>query len=227
MTQPVQEPNPNRDLSGLGWGERQLARRPAPVSGGTFSVPCFRAYLYNASGPTVSDNDQGYLIFDRWQTSDSAVITSGGWIAGSPDRIVEVDILERGLYAFTIQLDFNATFNPGDEIYLAIEDAGSTYTGPPMVGQVAQSKGGDGTTGLWSWTHIQSFPPIWVNDTGGANANAGQGPDLPQVKMALFNLTGSSITVSEAYLEIHQIWAFDYDTLRANDANHGAIQAQA
>lgn len=30
MTAPVQEPSSQRTLSGLGWGERQLARRPAP-----------------------------------------------------------------------------------------------------------------------------------------------------------------------------------------------------
>lgn len=200
---------------------------PIPTSVGV--VPCFRAYYYNAATLAISNNSDANLRFDRWQTSDVTIFDAAPyWIAGTPDYIERVDILERGLYAFTIQVNFNATLNAGDEIGISIEDAGTTYTGPPMNIQSAAIKAGDGTTGSWSWTHIQSFPPIWANDSGGANANIGQSPDLPQVKIKMFNLTGSSINIDEAYLEIHQLWAFDYDTLRSGGtATTGAIQSQA
>lgn len=181
-----------------------------PITVGTF--PCFRAYNY-AAGFTISNNTDAFLRFDRWQSSDTSIIAGGGWQSATPDYINEVDVLERGLYAFTIMVDFNATLNAGDEIGLSIEDAGATYTAPPMNIQSAAIRAGDGTTGLWSWTHIQSFPPIFVSDTGGANAVAGAGPDLPQVKIKMFNFTGSTITISESYLEIHQLYAFDYETI--------------
>jgi len=212
MTRPIFEPSTSRTEAKLGYGSNQLFRRPAPVSATSF--PCFRAYAYNLAAQTITNNNTAYARFDRWQSTDTAVINSAGWVPATPDYIVEIDILERGLYAFMFATNFSGGgLNAGDEIGFALEDAGTTYAEPPQLIQSAAIKAGDGSTGMWSWTHIQSFPPIWVNDTGGANVAPGQGPDLPQVKLSIYNATGATITLADQMFEIHQLSAFDYETI--------------
>lgn len=211
MTRPIFEPTLQRTDARLGYGQSQLFRRPAPTLGTT--IPCFRAYGYDVV-QTITNNNTGYVRFDRWQSSDTAVINSGGWLPGTPDYIDEIDILERGLYAFMFATNFSGGgLNAGDEIGFALEDASTTYAEPPQLLQPASFKAGDGSTGMWSWTHIQSFPPIWVSDAGGANVTPAQGPSLPKVKLSMFNLTGATITLDTQMIEVHQLLAFDYETI--------------
>ena len=191
---------------------------PVKVSSSGGNFPCFRAYAYNTV-QTITNNNAGYARFDRWQSSSTSVINSAGWVAGTPDYIDEIDILERGLYAFMFAVIFTPSA-AGGEIGFALEDASTTYAEPPQLIQSSANKAGDGSTGAWSWTHIQSFPPIWTGDTGGANQDAAHGPALPKVKISVFNKTGGNITLDTQMLEIHQLRSFDYATI-------GSVQSQA
>lgn len=176
-------------------------------------TPYFRAYQF-AQSNVITNNSDAFIRFDRWQTSDAAIMNSNGWIAGTPDYIDTVDCKVRGLYAVTLQVNFTPWGTAGGEIAFSIEDAGATYTEPPTVSMVASAKAGDGSTGFYSWTHIQSFPPIWSEQTTDTLA-----PDLPSMKFKMFNRESRTITTGLAMVEIHLLYAFDYEPL--------AIQSQA
>ncbi len=178
------------------------------------TIPCFRAYQFNQWNTILNNNDD-YLRWDRWQISDSAAFTAGGWVAGSPDYIIGCTCLERGLYLFHVFVDVSPL---GGKIGLSIEDDGGTYTGPPTVILDNTNRAGDGTTGSLSWTTVMSFPPIWLEQT-----SADLAPDIARPRIKLLNLTGVTISTqtSETMLEIHRLQAFDYGL------NAGTIQSQA
>lgn len=78
MTQPIQEPSTSRSVSGLGWGERQLARRPAPpAAAGTGLSFCYAA----KNSVSVTGLADSFYIADfstgtTFKTNDGTVFPS-------------------------------------------------------------------------------------------------------------------------------------------------------
>lgn len=120
MTQPVQEPNAQRDLSGLGWGERQLARRPAPPNAQgqiVFAVKVFEDDV------AVSTGD-GKFIFEIPEDADNAqLVTVEGFVStASSSGGLSVQIRNEGV---ADMLSVPLTIDQGDE---NSKDAATPYT---------------------------------------------------------------------------------------------------
>lgn len=181
-------------------------------------IPCFRAYQYDIV-QQINDNNAADLRFDRYQNSHPTIFDTG-FVPGTPDYIDTISILERGLYLFHVFADpQRSSGSPAlaGKIGLSIEDSASTYTGPPGIILDNTNRAGDGTTGALSWTVAMSFPPVWGEQTSDTLA-----PDLPSVQFVMLNLTGATIdswSATHTMIEIHQLYAFDYETLE--------VQAQA
>lgn len=187
---------------------------PDPIP--CLSTPCFRAYKWNAALQTINNLNDGYITFDRWQTSDPSKIDSGGWIAGTPDVINSVDFKVRGLWAITIMVELDPAGPWTGTWGMAMEDEGATLMSPPGVIFPCGEAPGDNSSGFFSWSHIQSFPPIWAEQTTDTLA-----PDLPNARWTLSNNGGSNVDILYAMLEIHLLHELDYET------NAGSIQSQA
>lgn len=181
-----------------------------------YSIPCFRAFHYNAATQTINNANDGYITWDRYQTSDSTKIDFGGWTAGSPDTFTIVDFKVRGLWAITVMVDISPAGTWTGTWGIAMEDAGGTFTAPPGTIWPCGEAPGDNSSGFFSWTHIQSFPPIWIDQTTDTLA-----PDLPSARWTLSNNGGSNVTIDYAMLEIHLLQELDYET------QAGSIQNQA
>lgn len=217
MTRPVRPRSPIDEVRGTRKGVESLAKRPKPViEASASSIACFRAYKWNAAVQTIADVNDGYITFDRWQTSDATIIDGGAWIAGSPDVITTVDFQVRGLWAITVMVELSPAGTWTGSWGMAMEDTGATLMSPPGVIFPCGEAPGDASSGFFSWTHIQSFPPIWTEQTTDTLA-----PDLPNARFTLSNNGGSAVTIDYAMLEIHCLQQLDYET------QAGTIQSQA
>lgn len=216
MTRPIRPASPIGEVRAARKSVESLAKRPAPVVEATLTVPCFRAYKWNAALQTINNANDGYITFDRWQTSDATKIDSGGWIAGTPDVINSVDFKVRGLWAITIMVKLDPAGTWTGTWGMAMEDEGSTLLDPPGVIFPCGEAPGDNSSGFFSWSHVQSFPPIWAEQTTDTLA-----PDLPNARWTLSNNGGSNVDILYAMLEIHLLHEFDYE------AGAGTIQSQA
>lgn len=205
-----------------GWTHAPKAQGGTDPIPGMTGIPFFRAYAYNLASQTVNDDQQHDLRFDRWQTSDAAIFDSSGWNAGSPDYIDGVFCYQRGLYLINVTVNVDEIPGASGHIAVALEDQGATTFSPPSISMSAVDVAGDGSTGFPSFFFMMSYPPIWVADVGGANSSDTLGPDLPEWRFSIFNNTGASIDIDAGTMvEIHQLYAFDYETAV------GTIQSQA
>lgn len=120
MTSPIQEPSTDRTLSGLGWATRQLARRPAPVSGAS-QMSWMAVYDDSYLGfPYSTASGQVAMQFPYIDWSDNALSADGGPFSyttesGSAFGKTYAYILQietEGIYAITVSCaseDLNAT----------------------------------------------------------------------------------------------------------------------
>lgn len=125
MTAPRQEPSTKRDITGLGWGERQLARRPSPGGGPVAWMAVYDDVDFgqqinnaNAAGETVllypriemSDN---YAAFFSWTATADTELGSD-WDYG-------VEIMADGIFSITLDaatenltgVEFKTILRPG------------------------------------------------------------------------------------------------------------------
>lgn len=204
MTRFVGENTGQRVAAGARWGVEDLRKRPAPLSSG--SIPCFRMLAFNVTN-TVTNNNPTTMAFDIWENEDAAVFDPTV-IGGTPDTVQNVAVLARGLYAITFQVQFTVTVTTGG-IGLSIEErAAGTYTDSPSATMPPQPLANDDAAGYYYTTLIRSYPPIWVFDTTDALA-----PALPNWHFNVMQTSGSTKTAFFAMVEIHQLRAFDYETL--------------
>lgn len=216
MSRRVSENTPQKKAKQGVWGVEDLRKRPAPTPASEAgSIACFRAYKWNAALQTVANANDDYITFDRWQTSDATIIDGGAWIAGSPDVITTADFKVRGLWAITVMVELSPAGTWTGTWGMAMEDTGATLMSPPGVIFPCGEAPGDASSGFFSWTHIQSFPPIWAEQTTDTLA-----PDLPNARFTLSNNGGSDVTIDYAMLEIHCLQQLDYEVV-------AAIQSQA
>lgn len=120
MTTPVQEPTAQRNLSGLGWGERQLARRPAPPSGAPSPMPWVRRVFttgFNSGNiDWGGDNVLGYL--DGGTEGHASVTGSTDWTTyWSFPTSNQTEILVPGTYLMSGQIHWD---NPTTESHVII-----------------------------------------------------------------------------------------------------------
>lgn len=190
--------------------------------GGADPIPClvsppfFRCYKHNVALQTINNGNDTYLTFDRYQTSDATKIDIDGWLAGTPDYFHRINLKARGLYSISILVDpspvgvFTGTFG------VALEGATSEYYAAPFTTWQCSERAGDASSGQWGWTFIQSFPPVWREQTIDATS-----PIPKNLKFAFANNAGSNVNISECEVEIHLLHEFDYESAE------GTIQSQA
>ena len=174
--------------------------------GGVF-FPFARAYAWNYTntmGPTQEDR----IFFDKWQTSDPAIFVPL-IAAGTPDVMYGIDCMVRGLYAMTVMTDFDPWVGGTTEIMgFSVEDTASTFTSAPVNMQPTSGLAGDNSSGMWSWTHIQSFPPIWHEQTADTLA-----PDKPSLCFNFYNGRSINVDLFMPMVEVHLLQAYDYEVL--------------
>jgi hypothetical protein len=113
VTQPVQEPSPQRTDSLLSFGERQLRRRPAPIA--EQLVPVFEA-IQDTSFTTAADSADTVLLWDVWNNSDTTVF--GHTTTGA--KLNSVKLLQLpGLYSLTCGIQWAVNWNATARILLA------------------------------------------------------------------------------------------------------------
>lgn len=164
MTAPRQEPSTKRDIVGLGWGERQLARRPV-----LFSCPCpldwafaLGPYAGGAYQTTVSTGVPTALDFSQYAINpDSTAFQIN-------DSNRPIKIVLGGFY----------------QMWLQIEWAGGTYTD---TRQAEITKSGSGAWINNDSTYVPritnqdpylagqtvSFGPLWADADAGHVLNLG------------------------------------------------------
>lgn len=197
-------------------GDQHCPGGPDPIPCLTNSVPFFRAYKWNAALQTVVNNQDAYIQFDRYQTSDATKMDIDGWIAGTPDVFNEITLSARGLYAISILLGLDEAGAFTGTFGVALEGSTSEFYEAPFTTWQCSERAGDASGGQWGWTFIQSFPPIWREQTVDATS-----PTPKNLRLNFANNCGSSVDIEECQIEIHLLYEFDYETAE------GTIQSQA
>lgn len=76
MTAPRQEPSTKRDIVGLGWGERQLARRPAPVAPTSGLSFCYAEKSISGVTGSLNGSYVADLSSATFKTNDSTTFSN-------------------------------------------------------------------------------------------------------------------------------------------------------
>ena len=168
MTAPIQEPNNERALQGLGWQRDQLLRRPAPA--GAETVPLEYAIVSgpfsNVTVPTAtwtSIHTNGFSSGLRIGNADYLTIDDIG-----TDQFV-VQIRQAAYYAFSISVDWSTDFQSQKAAQIqnvTLQPTGSTDAifALPFLGTHAHfgcpsevtGISGDTTVGLRVWQNSGS-----------------------------------------------------------------------
>jgi hypothetical protein len=188
---------------------------------GGLTIPFFRAYRWNAATQSNPNTQDIYIQFDRYQTSDSSKIDSDGWQAGTPDFFNRINLKVHGLYSFSIMFDFSNPSPFTGNFGVALEGATSEFYPAPFHQFTASERAGDNSSGMWAWSFIQSFPPIWYNDSGGGNSDLATSPMPKNLRWTFANNSGGTIGFLDCMTEIHLLYEYDYG------AAAGTIQHQA
>lgn len=114
MTAPIQEPTPGREVSGLGYGARQLFRRPDPFAGGV-RIPWVRLKQLNQA-QTWTANDDQLVVFDdvcfsTTPDGNDYFSVTDAFVAGDNSL---VHGLVDGLYQMTFYADVDSPTNYPD-----------------------------------------------------------------------------------------------------------------
>jgi hypothetical protein len=189
---------------------------PDPIPCLTATVPFFRAYRWGVASQTINNTFDAYVRWDRYQTSDAAKIDIAGWQAGTPDFFNEITLSARGLYTISCLFDGSFSGATTGNFGIALEGATSEFYPAPFTSWKIDERSGDNSSGQWAWTFIQSFPPIWREQTDDITS-----PTPKNLRIAFSNNAGSNFTLSEFEIEIHLLYEFDYETAEAS------IQSQA
>lgn len=113
MSRPIYEPSLQRTDRRLGYGNSQLFRRPAPVSGGI--IPAFTAVQDSDFTTAVSGNDT-VLLWDVWNNGDTSVFDVNSLSGG---KLSTIELLLDGRYTLTCGVEWNNAFNATMRIILA------------------------------------------------------------------------------------------------------------
>lgn len=143
MTAPIQEPTEGRTTSGLGYGQRQLFRRPAPASGIVAEIPWARRAHYDTSDQSIPDGVQEPIALNTFFTDYPIYFQAHD--VGTQDGIeVQLD----GMYAISFRLFWDDWPNSHQVSFSGIDpDAWSDYS-------FNQSDGGFNSTSasVGGWT---------------------------------------------------------------------------
>lgn len=121
MTQPIQEPTTQRSVSGLDWGQSQLARRPAPPPTGGFTPVVAQLEHWDNVFVLASGSWDIFDNFDKMETGDTSYLTvSATGIAG----------VQPGVYTATLSLSWGTSWNGADQGVL-IDDTINVW--PPFT----------------------------------------------------------------------------------------------
>lgn len=157
MTQPVQEPTTQRVVSKLGWGERQLERRPGPTSG---VISVFRALMDNGISP-IGDFDT-FIDFNNWEgTYDSSIFQPlEAGLVNSTTYVRYVRLLRPGRYSFQCSINLYASSpagQPDGTVTLAFYDNNIIFGEYQTFGH-APDPGSD-LAGMISGHWAYTYPP--------------------------------------------------------------------
>ena len=180
-------------------------------------------YPQAGTGPTGSVSD--YLIEGAHAVAEAGMlgallglrarqVSAYGWLGAAGFALAFLGTAR--LWAITVMVELSPAGTWTGTWGMAMEDTGATLMSPPGVIFPCGEAPGDASSGFFSWTHIQSFPPIWAEQTTDTLA-----PDLPNARFTLSNNGGSDVTIDYAMLEIHCLQQLDYET------QAGTIQSQA
>ena len=212
----VTETGPDKAAQGK-WGVEDLRERPAPnVEAAAGAIPFFRAYRWAAASQAIANTSDDYVKWDRYQTSDATKIEFGGWQAGTPDFFNRINLKARGLYSISCSFDGSFGGATTGSFGIALEGATSEFHAAPFTSWKIDERAGDISSGHWAWTFIQSYPPIWREQTDDATS-----PIPKNLRINFSNNAGSTFTLAEFMIEIHLLYQFDYETVEAT------IQSQA
>lgn len=113
MTQPIQEPSLSRTDSAMGYGQRQLFRRPSPVTAGG---ACDRGYMFNGEGPTIPDDT--FTNIEDYSDGLNGFVIDCNLVDG------EFEISATGIYLVQIVIVYLNTFAGGKAARIQIATTG-------------------------------------------------------------------------------------------------------
>lgn len=191
MTQPVQEPTPERDIGGLAWRTAQLARRPIPLSGAAGTMPwARRSKGFDASDQVIATNSFTDVTFNHDYNMGTGESGEAYFAAVGTTGI---SVLQAGVYAITVKINWTSAMGttawlmgpnvlspPDDYIDLDAKGASSSTT---MVGIVSQTRR--------------------------------LGADTREVRATVWQITGSNKSIDAAVLEILRLGDYDGDDTNA------------
>jgi len=121
MTQPVQEPTPDREIAAIGWRTRQLARRPAPTN--AQGIPWIR--LYSETPQSFAATDRQGVIYPDSVTNEYPDVFDYNTSGGEPFSVAP---LVTGLYQATVRIGISDSIpNPHPDSGCSLELLGTDY----------------------------------------------------------------------------------------------------
>ena len=135
MSRPIFEPAVEREMQKLGWGTRQLSRRPSPVAAGAVVVP------YSTSFETADDSRANNNVGSIFDAVDSPTLFDSNtdvleWRDQAGANYIQFN--ETGIYEYSLSINWTTDFDgeiaitvsPFDEIsFIGWEAAASMGTG--------------------------------------------------------------------------------------------------
>ena len=197
MSRPIYEPTPPREDARLGFGNDQLFRRPAPISG--CQIEYFRAVRY-LTPVTVGGTTQITVDWDGWEWCSEVFIPLDQNLNPDPTpgvdqvRRVQLDIVTfPGRYTF--MWGAHNTSNIAGSVEMSIHDGDPIWGRPESTVHGAQAVGANSlTVGFYQMTMSRIYP---LYDPFGS------GLHTPQISFTLAQNGGASENFSELVMEIH------------------------
>lgn len=155
MTRPIQEPTTQRAVRGLGFGNDQLFRRPAPA--GDSTLPWARISKgFDASNQTINATTNTDLSFNH-EYNMGAGESGENYFQSSGTTGLQARV--HGLYLVTAEVYWNT--NPTTPWMFAITDSDAWFHGNYFAGQNTQDQFGVITLPIRIDPNITYFATVW------------------------------------------------------------------
>ena len=196
MTAPIQEPTTGRDISGLGYGSRQLFRRPDPVA--SFTPACLRAFRSYGTGLSVGNGvESAFIVYDNWVNEDTSIFAE----TLSSGDLQKVSLMAEGIYTVTVSAVWETdSATPAGVLWLDDSNAGSNWPLSSIGNMNAGTYSPVETTDSFNYPVTMSitrkFPRL---DTTSGDITGGV---LARVAIKVIQYSGGNRDLNNSYLEI-------------------------
>jgi hypothetical protein len=170
------------------------------------NLPCVRAY-FDGSGGAITlpgDGSETPMLWECWENGNEDVFS----VTLSAGRLMSVTALVEGVFSLTMQVKLTDSLTAADHIGGAFEEGGNDLEAPAWV-MPGQPLAGDNSAGMYSWTFIKGYPPVWLRCLPSTCVNA---PCLATWEVNLAQDSGAPNDVLQASFEIYLLGGLSVDT---------------